>query len=147
MADALVLSLTPERLIEILQSKGYRAELFQDASGDPHLRSSSTGVPFNVRFGNRAPPPVEGYYDFTFITLIKIDAEFPLERINAWNQNRRFARLHRSNDFLVLDMDVILAGGVGEDHLRGTVELWDRMLQELMNYLRGDAPGGAANAA
>jgi hypothetical protein len=47
-------------------------------------------------------------------------------------------------------MDVVVAGGVTDRHLRATLELWDRLIQELMGWLRGDglvgAPG-AANAA
>jgi hypothetical protein len=34
------------------------------------------------------------------------------------------------------------------NHIRATMELWDRLLQELMAWLRGDtAAGGAANSA
>jgi hypothetical protein len=39
---------------------------------------------------------------------------------------------------------VVVAGGVTEKHIRATLELWERMLQELMNWLRGDTPANAA---
>jgi hypothetical protein len=94
--------------------------------------------------GNRAPAPVEGYLDFTYLTVIKIDGEFPLERINDWNRNKRFARLHKVDDFIVMDMDVVAAAGVTVNHVRATMELWDRLLQELMAWLRGDTTAAVA---
>jgi hypothetical protein len=39
---------------------------------------------------------------------------------------------------------VIIAGGITEQHFRATMELWERMLQELMAWLRGDVPANAA---
>jgi len=147
MAEAQMISVTPEMLGELLMSSGYRAEHRQDASGLPVIASATGGVSFNIRLGNRALPPAEGFLDFTYLTVIKIDGDFPLDRVNEWNRTKRFARLHRSGEFLVVDMDVIAAAGVTERHLRASLELWDRLLQELVAWLRGDAPAGAANAA
>jgi len=147
MAEAQIISVTPERLGELLMSAGYRAEHRQDANGLPVIASATGGISFNIRLGNRATPPAEGFLDFTYITVIKIDGPFPLERVNEWNRTKRFARVHRTDDFLVVDMDVIAAAGVTERHLRAGLELWDRLLQELVAWLRGEAPGGAANAA
>ncbi len=147
MAEAQLMSITPERLSELLQSAGYRAERRDDPNGLPIISSATGGIAFNLRLGNRAQPPAEGYLDFTYITVIKIEGDFPLERINEWNRSKRFARLHKSDEFIVLDMDVIAVGGITERNLRNGLELWDRLLQELMAWLRGDAPAGAANAA
>jgi len=33
-------------------------------------------------------------------------------------------------------MDAIVAAGVSEDHLKSLIELWDRLLQEFVVYLR-----------
>ncbi len=147
MAEALIMSITPERLTELLQNSGYRAERRDDPSGLPIIASATGGISFNIRLGNRAAPPAEGFLDFTYLTVIKIDGDFPLERINEWNRTKRFARLHKAAEFIVLDMDVVAVAGVTERHLRGGLDLWDRLLQELMAWLRGEAPVGAANAA
>lgn len=146
MAEALIMSLTPERVSELLQSAGYRAERRDDPNGLPIIASATGGIAFNVRMGNRAAPPAEGFLDFTYLTVIKIEGNFPLERINEWNSTKRFARLHKADDFIILDMDVIAVAGVTERHLRASLELWDRLLQELIAWLRGETPG-AANAA
>ncbi len=145
MAEAQFISVTPEKLGELLQASGYRVEHRQDGSGSPLIASATSGVSFNIRLGNRAAPPLEGFLDFTYIAVIRFDGEFPLERVNDWNRNKRFARLHRVNEFLIFDMDVVAAAGVSERHLGATLELWDRLIQELMVWLRGDP--AAANAA
>lgn len=147
MAEAQFMSVTPEQIGTVMQEAGYRTEHRTDNNGTPIIASATAGISFNVRLGNRAQPPVEGYLDFTFLTVIKIEGDFPLDRINDWNRNKRFARLHKVDDFIVFDMDVVVAGGVTTNHIRATMELWDRLLQELMGWLRGDAPAAAANNA
>ena len=44
-------------------------------------------------------------------------------------------RLSLQGEFLLMEMDVVVAG-VGEVHLRSQLELWDRLLQEFIVYLR-----------
>jgi hypothetical protein len=73
----------------------------------------------------------------------------PLELVNRWNATRRFARLQLSQQFLVFCLDVSVAGGVMPNHLRAQIEIWDRLVQELIGYLRDElrqlsAKNGAA---
>jgi hypothetical protein len=150
MAESQLMSITQEQLGEILQNAGYRTEHRTDQNGSPLIASATSGVTFNMRLGNRAAPPLEGFLDYTYIAVIKVDGEFSAKRLNEWNQSKRFARLHKVDDFIILDMDGIVAGGVTERHIRATLELWDRLIQEFMAWLRGDGAAGtngAANAA
>ena len=144
MAEALIMTVSPEQIGEILKTAGYRAEHRTDTNGIPLIASATNGINFNIRLGNRANAPAEGYIDFTYLTIIKIEGEFPTDKTNEWNRNRRFSRLHKVDDFLVMDLDVIVAGGVTERHIRATMDLWERMLQDLMLWLRGTAPANAA---
>jgi hypothetical protein len=144
MAEAILMTISPEQIGDILQNLGYRAEHRTDNSGLPLIASATNGINFNIRMGNRANAPAEGFLDFTYLTIIKINGEFPVDKVNEWNRNRRFSRLHKVDDFIVLDMDVVVAGGITETHFRATMELWERMLQELMAWLRGDVPANAA---
>ena len=41
---------------------------------------------------------------------------------------------------------MILAGGVSENYLRATAELWDRLLQEFLLFLRANATSPATEA-
>jgi hypothetical protein len=44
-------------------------------------------------------------------------------------------------------MDVVVAAGVSNDHLRGNLELWDRLLQEFIVYLRDFTQAAQASTA
>jgi hypothetical protein len=148
MTDATIQTVDAGKLTEILQSMGFRAESFDDANGTPCLRSATSGVGFTIRMGNRALPPAAGFTDFSYIAVIKImEGQFPIDRLNEWNRQRRFSKLHSRDDFLVLDFDVLVAGGVSEAYLRQSVGLWDRLIQDLVLFLRGDSAVDAGQAA
>ena len=144
MAESQSMSISPERVGQMLQGAGYRTEYRQDANDTPVIVSATGGLSFSIRMGNRATAPLDGFLDFTYLAILKVDTPFPLERVNDWNNIKRFARLHRSEDFIVLGMDVIAAGGVSDRYLLSTLELWDRLIQEFILWLRGDAPANAA---
>jgi hypothetical protein len=55
--------------------------------------------------------------------------------------------LSLQGEFLVMEMDVVLAAGVSNDHLRGNLELWDRLLQEFIVYLRDFSQAAQASTA
>ena len=65
MAEAQFMSVTPEQLGGIMQEAGYRTEHRTDNNGTPLIASATGGISFNVRLGNRAVPPNEGFLDFT----------------------------------------------------------------------------------
>jgi len=46
-----------------------------------------------------------------------------------------------------MEMDVVVAAGVSNEHLRGNLELWDRLLQEFIVYLRDFSQTAAAQTA
>ena len=138
MAEPVIMTIDSARLCAVLQGLGFRAEPFEDKNGFSCIRSATSGVAFTIRLGNRAQPPAEGFTDFSYIALIRMtEGPLPLERINEWNQQRRFCRLHGRDDFLVLDMDVFVAGGVTDGFLRASFALWDRVIQDFVLFLRG----------
>jgi hypothetical protein len=133
-AQTLIQNITPEQLGELLQAAGYRVNRTEQGTV-VQLLSASQGIGFAVRFGN--PAATEGsFLDFTFSCALRIEGELPEGLVQVWNASRRFARLSRQGDFLVMEMDAIVAAGVSEDHVRGVLELWDRLLQEFVVYLR-----------
>jgi hypothetical protein len=144
MTEALIHSLTPDSLRELMQSAGYRAESFADQIGVPHLRSATNGLPFTVRFGNRLADKTDAYADVTWAAALKIQGELSLDIVNQWNNGRRFCRLHVTQGFLLLEMDVSVLGGVTPQHVRAQIEIWDRLVQELLHYLRSSADKLAA---
>jgi hypothetical protein len=129
----LITQVTPHSLTELLQAAGYRVNQ-TDQNGIVQLLSASQGIGFAVRFGNPAAEP-GGYVDFTYSCALRVQGQLPEGLAQLWNVSRRFARLSLQGEFLLMEMDVVVAG-VGADHLRSQLELWDRLLQEFIVYLR-----------
>ncbi len=144
--DDVIEVVTPRLLAMLLQQMGYRGELF--TVGDIEIvRSATSGLPFEIRLGNRfvgpnpkgdnAPAKDQGALDFVLLAGFKYEGEtFPLDLLNHWNIERRFGRLFYNAGHLLVSMDVVVAGGIRIANFRGHIELWDKLLQELVPYLR-----------
>ncbi|UTH74484.1 YbjN domain-containing protein [Chromobacterium sp. IIBBL 290-4] len=145
----MIQTISVERLQALFQSMGYRVTV-SEHGGMRQLLSASQGIGFSVRPGN--PAQAEGeFIDYTLSCPLQVQGELPADLTENWNIDKRFARLTRQSGFLVMEMDVVVAGGVGEAYLRATIELWDRLLQELILFLRDYASAqqqpGAGEAA
>jgi hypothetical protein len=146
--------LTIDSMREHLQANGYRAEIVSDPVANvQYIRSATNGLAFDVRMGNRLATEQLGYADATFVAVFNIVGNFPLEPINTWNSSRRFGRLQVDGSnpgykFLVLCMDVVVAGGISRQNLDAQVSIWDGLVQQLIPWLREQvARPHAADAA
>ena len=135
--DAIIDSLHLNELADLLQEAGYRTNE-SEHNGSKQLLSASQGIGFSARPGNMAG---EGMLDFTLSCALRIQGDLPAGLIPAWNRGKRFSRLSQHGDFLVLEMDVIAAGGVRRAHLRTNLEIWDHLLREFLLYLRNYREG------
>ncbi|MBO9356976.1 YbjN domain-containing protein [Bordetella petrii] len=131
---ALVQSISVEHLTELLQGAGYRVTS-SEQNGQTQLLSATQGIGFALRFGNPAAE-ADRYLDYTLSCALRVQGELPEGLVPQWNRTKRFARLARQADFLVLEMDVIVAGGVSDAYVRANVELWDHLLQQFLLFLR-----------
>lgn len=142
-AIELLNSLSPDDVSEALRKAGYRANLGDTPSG-PQIQSAAQGLGFFVAFGNELPTEAGRYADFSFHCWIAIEGQLPAGLIEAWNEGKRFARLFRRNQMLVLTMDVLVAGGVAPGNLQAQIEIWDRVIQDFLHHIK--RPVAAASA-
>lgn len=149
MSETLVSSLSLDELRDLLQQAGYRVEAATDPVANVHyLRSATSGLAFDIRPGNRLAGDAEGRFaDVAFVSILQVNGELPRELVNGWNIARRFSRLQLSGPFLALCMDVTVVGGVTRSHVRAHIEIWDRLAQELVVYLREGLRRPEANGA
>ena len=147
MSDIIIANMTLDSLRTALQSAGYRAETVTDPVGNfTYLRSATNGMQFDIRPGNQLGDG--SFLDVAFIGVLQVQGELPLDIVNRWNLSRRFARLQLSHPFLMLVLDVSIAGGVGQNYLRAQIEIWDHLLQQLFAFLREELPKiGGTNGA
>ncbi|NVO17711.1 MAG: YbjN domain-containing protein [Rhodoplanes sp.] len=147
IAAALLADIDLDRLAELMRTQGYRVDLVREPGGDL-LRSATGGLAFEIRGGSPAPECPASFIDLRCLAGLKIEGELDPAVINAWNVQRRYARLHRQEDLLVLTLDVSLAGGVMPAYVVTQIAIWDRLLQDLPVFLRETlAPRAAAAAA
>ena len=149
----LIDSIGVEQLGDVLKSAGYRVTAAEQ-NGVMQLMSASQGVGFVVRFGNGVQPGValaaDGqpvYLDYTLSCAMQVQGDLPADLVASWNRTKRFARLAAHGQFLLLEMDVVVAGGVSMRHLLSTIELWDRLVQEFLLHLRNRPAMAAAEDA
>ena len=146
MSDATMPELTPDGLREAFQLAGYRIETMTDpVSNAIYFRSATSGLAFDIRPGNRASD-APSFLDVALVAVLQVQGELPLDLINRWNVTRRFGRLQLSQPFLVLSLDLLVAGGVTTNHLRAQIEIWDHLIQQLIAYLREELPKLPASA-
>ena len=138
MSD-IISKLTIDSLRETFQSAGYRVETVRDPVANiDYLRSATAGLAFDIRPGNRFAGEAESFADVTMVAPLQVQGELPLDVVNRWNASRRFARLQLSQPFLAFCFDICVAGGVASGNLRAQIEIWDRLVQELIGYLRDE---------
>ena len=131
---AIVESVTVDEVAGFFRTAGYRITPAEQ-NGTVQLMSASQGVGFAVRFGN-VSSVAERYIDYTLSCVIQVQGELPTELVASWSRTKRFARLSSQAQFLVLEMDVVVAGGVTARYIASTIELWDRLIQEFLLHLR-----------
>ncbi|GAB2874514.1 YbjN domain-containing protein [Paraburkholderia jirisanensis] len=133
-----------DQLADVFKTAGYRVTPAEQ-NGMVQLMSASQGVGFAVRFGNSGGE-AGTFIDFTLSCALQVQGELPAELVASWNRTKRFARLWEQEAFLVLEMDVVVAGGVSERNLRSLIELWDRLIREFLLHLRNRPAMAAAQA-
>lgn len=149
MAKTSIRSFTAETIRETLQEAGFRAEIASGpgTAAGPLIRSGSSGLAFEVRLLNPLQIDAKSFADVTFTAGLQLQGPLALEIVNRWNASKRFSRLYIAQGHLIIAMDVVLQGGVPPEHFRAQIEIWDRLLQELLAYLRNTAQETAAAKA
>jgi len=106
-----------------------------EQDGVVRLHSASHGVGFQVLWGNAQAK--DQYADFTFSCPLRVQGgELPTGLLTEWHRTKRFARVSQHGDFVVLEMDVVAAGGVSPNHLVVAAQIWTQMMGQFFLYLR-----------
>lgn len=134
-ASTLIETVTADSITTLLQDAGCRVNRIEQ-NQVVQLATASQGIGYSVRFGNAAPGKTGEFLDFTYSCALRVQGEIPAGLANQWNASRRFSRLSVQGEFLVLEQDVVVADGVSQKNLLGSLVLWDRVLQEFVIYLR-----------
>ncbi|TSD58918.1 YbjN domain-containing protein [Variovorax sp. KBS0712] len=142
-------AVTPDQVSDAIKAAGGAVTAIEQ-DGVVRLHSASHGIGFQVLWGNAVT--TTQYTDFTLSCPLRVQGgTLPEAVLAAWHRSKRFARVAQHGDFVVLEMDVVVAGGVSPAYLAFAVRLWMQMMGEFFLHLRNYGPaaetrGDAANA-
>jgi len=124
----------PGSIVRALQGAGYKAALTKDDSGDPMIKSSSSGSNFAIFFF--------GCTKNVDCRTIQFFAGYPdrsptLSQMNDWNSKKRFARAYISDKGAArIEMDVdIDDGGISTKLFEDNLEFWVLLMSEFEKNL------------
>lgn len=129
----------PASLVRELQGMGYRAELTRDDSGDPLIRSASSGTDFLILF--------YGCEDGKSCDTVQFFAGFSdpengsVAAMNIWNSKNRFSRAYIAESGaarIELDLDLD-DGGMSSALFRDNIEFWTIVMARFESYVRNES--------
>ena len=143
-ASGLITELTSDLVSDAIKAAGC-AVTAVDQDGIVQLHSASHGIGFQVLWGN--PMSANRYADCTLSCPLRVQGgTLPESVVGEWHRTKRFARLAQHGDFLVLEMDVLVAGGVSAAYLNVCLQLWTQMMGQFFLYLRNYTPAAGEPA-
>ncbi|MDF0605881.1 YbjN domain-containing protein [Neisseriaceae bacterium TC5R-5] len=143
---ALLFSANAEQVAEAIKAAGCTVNTVEN-NGVVSLQSASQGVAFQVLWGNAAPEAGH-YLDFTLNCPLRVEGgSIPEGLIAEWHRSKRFVRIAEHPGVISLEMDVLLLGGVTQEHMNMMVQLWTQMLGQVFLHLRNFAAQSAGAAA
>lgn len=135
---ALLATVSAEQLAQAIRQAGCAVTLVEE-EGNTRLHSASHGVGFQVLWGNRLA--ADQYLDFTLSCPLRVEGGMlPDTLLAEWHRSRRFARIAAHGDFIVLEMDVMVTGGVSEEYLSVSMQVWIQMMGQFFLHLRNYRP-------
>ncbi len=135
-AAQMVRAQEPQSVLAAMKAGGYAdATLSTDKGGDPHITAKTRDTQFGVFFYNCTDN--KDCATVQFYTTYKAEKPISLERINEWNNTRRFGRaaLDEDNDPLIrMDLDLD-DGGMPQALFVDNLEFWETVVATFEEFL------------
>lgn len=143
-AAPLLTSVDADQVATAIKAAGCAVTAIEQ-DGVVHLHSASHGIGYQVLWGNAS----EGRYaDFTLSCPLRVQGgALPEGVLGEWHRTKRFARVAQHGDFVALEMDVIVAGGVGPAFLPLALQIWTQMMGQFFVHLRNYRPEAGGETA
>lgn len=147
-AATLLTAMDADLVAEAIKAAGCAVTAIEQ-DGAVRLHSASHGIGYQVLWGNAVA--AGRYADLTLSCPLRVQGgALPEGLLSEWHRTKRFARVAQHGDFVVLEMDVIVAGGVGPAYLPLALQIWTQMMGQFFVYLRNykaEHPAAAGETA
>ncbi len=109
-----------EPIIKLARQFGSATLAYQN-DGNPKIIGKINNIPYTIRMRNCEREKICEDMNFRVGFLIKPD----IEVMNSWNRGKRFSRAYLDEEGdAILEMDIIIKGGVSEENLSKTFAYW-----------------------
>ena len=143
--EELLFSMNAEQVAEAIKASGCSVTSV-NADGFVRLHSASQGIGFQVLWGNAVSE--DEYVDLTLNCPLRIEGGVLPEGVLAdWHRAKRFVRAAQHGDLVVLEMDILAAGGITPNHLAMQMQLWSQMMGQFFQHLRNFTTKGVNQTA
>lgn len=123
----------PEAILTLAKGHG-RAELSKDEQGDPSIQGRMNGHKYRITFYDCEEN--KNCKTLSFDAAWETKSGIEVERVNEWNQNKRFGRAFVDQDGdAALDWDVNLTYGVESENFDDTLRIWGDIMQEYADFI------------
>ncbi|HEY2709779.1 MAG TPA: YbjN domain-containing protein [Caulobacteraceae bacterium] len=126
--------ITAGEVANVLQEKGYKADVGRDDDGDPRVKSAADGVNFTVFF--YGCNHTTHCTSVTFQSGFHLDGGVSLDKVDSWNHDKRFLKAWRDkeNDPYV-EMDVDTEHGFTTESLGNYIDAWTARIPEFKTFI------------
>lgn len=131
--EGLLFSMNADQVAEAIKASGCAVTVV-NADGMVRLHSASQGIGFQVLWGNAVSDGE--YVDLTLNCPLRIEGgSLPDGLLADWHRTKRFVRAAQHGDYVVLEMDILAAGGITPNHLAMQMQLWSQMMGQFFQHL------------
>lgn len=130
-AQTLVDGANIDGIVEAAREYGSATRASQP-DGNPMIAGKIEGIPYFVRFRNCSGRDTCSDINIRVGFLVKP----PIEAINAWNRDKRFSKAYLDAEGdAILEMDVVLVGGVSQDNMSEIFSYWRLALDQFTRHI------------
>jgi hypothetical protein len=125
----------PQSVIAAMQQAGYRATLDTTRSGKPVIRSAANGSDFTVMFDD-CNDQNSACKSLAFVAWYKAKPGWTLQRLNRWNDEKKFLRAYIDKDGdLATDYWITTVGGLPDANFKDALDWFVVMSGQLFKFL------------
>lgn len=133
LAQALMTPGDGTRIVQMLQSQGYRAQLERTDEGRPRIRSASDGINFTLSFLGCEENDCRA---IMYSAGFRMDNPPSLERINEWNRQRNIGHAYiNSSGNPGVAFFVPMEGGISEATFNYAFRNWRAALNDYVTHI------------
>lgn len=127
---------TVQEVAQVLQAKGYKAEVGRDRVGDPMITSAVDGSNFRVLFYDCEAGRCAA---IQFATAFDMEKGLTLSHINSWNRERRFGRAYLDDEMdPFVEYDVDFEVGATTEAIGNAVAVWEAVVPAFKKHIDMD---------